>query len=263
MRPIDPRLLGRARAARTLLVVDVALGVAMALLVLAGATLAGPRRRPRVRRRVAASDRPPPRAAGARVRGARARSRGASRSPAAAPRPACSPSCGSRSSSGGCAASRPRSTAPRARSSRPPPCRASTALETLLRPLPAPARAGLHRAARGASRGWRRSTSSRRCVMLADAAARAGVHVADRPLRPSSAARERWQALRLLSTHFLDVVRGLPTLRAFNRGEAQTAAIARVGDALPADDDGHAARRASSPARCSSWRRRSASRSSR
>ncbi len=30
--------------------------------------------------------------------------------------------------------------------------------------------------------------------------------------------RERWQALRLLSTHFLDVVRGLPTLRAFNRG---------------------------------------------
>ena len=33
--------------------------------------------------------------------------------------------------------------------------------------------------------------------------------------------RERWLALRLLSTHFLDVVRGLPTLRAFNRGRAQ------------------------------------------
>ncbi len=43
-------------------------------------------------------------------------------------------------------------------------------------------------------------------------------------------AQERWQALRLLSTHFLDVVRGLPTLRAFNRGEAQTAEIARVAD---------------------------------
>ncbi len=41
--------------------------------------------------------------------------------------------------------------------------------------------------------------------------------------------RERWQALRLLSTHFLDVVRGLPTLRAFNRGRAQTATIADVG----------------------------------
>ena len=43
-------------------------------------------------------------------------------------------------------------------------------------------------------------------------------------------ARERWQALRLMAAHFLDVVRGLPTLRAFNRGEAQTAEIARVAD---------------------------------
>jgi thiol reductant ABC exporter CydD subunit len=42
--------------------------------------------------------------------------------------------------------------------------------------------------------------------------------------------RQRWQALRLLSAHFLDVVRGLPTLRAFNRGEAQSEQIARVSD---------------------------------
>ena len=42
--------------------------------------------------------------------------------------------------------------------------------------------------------------------------------------------RRRWQALRLLSTHFLDVVRGLPTLRAFNRSEAQAERIARVSD---------------------------------
>ena len=42
--------------------------------------------------------------------------------------------------------------------------------------------------------------------------------------------RERWLALRLLSTHFLDVVRGLPTLRACNRGHAQAAAIAEVGE---------------------------------
>ena len=41
--------------------------------------------------------------------------------------------------------------------------------------------------------------------------------------------RRRWEALRLLATHFLDVVRGLPTLRAFNRGEAQAEQIARVG----------------------------------
>ncbi len=43
-------------------------------------------------------------------------------------------------------------------------------------------------------------------------------------------ARERWQALRLLSTHFLDVVRGLPTLRAYNRGRAQAVVIEQVGD---------------------------------
>ncbi len=35
----------------------------------------------------------------------------------------------------------------------------------------------------------------------------------------------RWRALSQLATHFLDVVRGLPTLRAFNRGHAQAAAI--------------------------------------
>ena len=42
--------------------------------------------------------------------------------------------------------------------------------------------------------------------------------------------RERWLALRLLSTHFLDVVRGLPTLRAFNRGQAQAAVLDRIGE---------------------------------
>jgi thiol reductant ABC exporter CydD subunit len=43
-------------------------------------------------------------------------------------------------------------------------------------------------------------------------------------------ARERWQALSVLATHFLDVVRGLPTLRAFNRSEAQAAQIAEVSE---------------------------------
>jgi thiol reductant ABC exporter CydD subunit len=42
--------------------------------------------------------------------------------------------------------------------------------------------------------------------------------------------RERWLSLRLLSTHFLDVVRGLPTLRAFNRGVAQARTLADVGE---------------------------------
>jgi ATP-binding cassette, subfamily C, bacterial CydD len=42
--------------------------------------------------------------------------------------------------------------------------------------------------------------------------------------------RKRWDSLRLLSAHFLDVVRGLPTLRAFNRGEEQAARVADVSD---------------------------------
>jgi len=46
----------------------------------------------------------------------------------------------------------------------------------------------------------------------------------------SAGARSRanWQALVVLSAHFLDVVRGLPTLRAFNRGSAQISSIQRA-----------------------------------
>ena len=43
-------------------------------------------------------------------------------------------------------------------------------------------------------------------------------------------ARERWQALTILAQHFADVVRGLPTLRAFNRAQAQAEQIDVVGD---------------------------------
>jgi len=48
----------------------------------------------------------------------------------------------------------------------------------------------------------------------------------------SAGARSRanWQALVVLSAHFLDVVRGLPTLRAFNRGSAQIASIQETTD---------------------------------
>lgn len=42
--------------------------------------------------------------------------------------------------------------------------------------------------------------------------------------------RARWGALRMLSAHFLDVVRGLPTLRAFGRAEEEAARIGRVSD---------------------------------
>jgi thiol reductant ABC exporter CydD subunit len=42
--------------------------------------------------------------------------------------------------------------------------------------------------------------------------------------------RERWQALRRLSTHFLDVVRGLPTLRAFGRAGDELATLDAVNE---------------------------------
>jgi len=38
---------------------------------------------------------------------------------------------------------------------------------------------------------------------------------------------ERWHALRLLSSHFLDLVRGLPTLRAFGRSHDHFKAVGR------------------------------------
>ena len=44
-------------------------------------------------------------------------------------------------------------------------------------------------------------------------------------------AQARYAALARLSTHFLDVVRGLTTLRAFNRGEAQVERLAESGEA--------------------------------
>lgn len=42
--------------------------------------------------------------------------------------------------------------------------------------------------------------------------------------------RSRWRALSHLSAHFLDVVRGLETLRAHNRADAQVDAVRAVGD---------------------------------
>jgi thiol reductant ABC exporter CydD subunit len=42
--------------------------------------------------------------------------------------------------------------------------------------------------------------------------------------------RARWHALRALSTHFLDVVRGLPTLRLLNRSRLQAQTIGAVSD---------------------------------
>src|SRR5262245_29800993 len=42
--------------------------------------------------------------------------------------------------------------------------------------------------------------------------------------------RERWLALRSLSGHFLDVVRGLPTLRMLNRSRSEAESLGEVGE---------------------------------
>ena len=48
-------------------------------------------------------------------------------------------------------------------------------------------------------------------------------------------ARQRWQALALLGSHFLDVVQGLPTLRAYRREHAQERTLAEVGESYRAE----------------------------
>ncbi|HST33736.1 MAG TPA: thiol reductant ABC exporter subunit CydD [Solirubrobacteraceae bacterium] len=48
-------------------------------------------------------------------------------------------------------------------------------------------------------------------------------------------ARGRWRALALLSSHFLDVVKGLTTLRAYRREQAQAQTLARVGERYRAE----------------------------
>lgn len=48
-------------------------------------------------------------------------------------------------------------------------------------------------------------------------------------------ANARWRAMALLGAHFLDVVQGLPTLRAFRRERAQERALAEVGERYRAE----------------------------
>ena len=142
----------------------------------------------------------------------------------------------------GCGTSRWLSTEPARGRSRPRPCRASTVSR---RTSPATCRRSCWRcvvplAVLALAR--RRSIRSRPALMLLTL-----------PLVPvfmwlvgrytEERTRERWHALRLLSTHFLDVVRGLPTLRAFNRARHQAASVAERRRALPPRDDGDPSRR--------------------
>ncbi len=53
--------------------------------------------------------------------------------------------------------------------------------------------------------------------------------------RAQAHTQRRWRALALLSAHFLDVVRGLPTLRAHRRERAQAQILAGVGERYRAE----------------------------
>ena len=263
VRLLDPRLLRRARPrAPPARARRRRSASPPALLVLVQASPARADRRPRLRRR------PARRASRSTLvllalafAAARRAARGASRSPGAARRGACSRSSGSRSSSGGCARSRPRSTAPRAARSPPPPCRASTRSR---RTSPATCRrSSWPSIVPLAVLGWSpRSTCLGRAVMLLTLPLVpvfmwliGRLHRGAHPRALAGAAR---CSRRTSSTSSA----GLPTLRAFNRGRTQAAPIARRRASATAGDDGDAAGRLSSRARCWSSRRRSASRSS-
>ena len=181
-----------------------------------------------LRRRLARGPRPAARAPASPPPLGVRRPRGASRSQAGGRRRTCSRSFGSTSSSGGSATGRRRSTAPRAPRSRRSRWPASTRSRQR---SPATCRSSCS----PRSSLSRYSRSSPRSTSIS-----AGVMLLTLPLVPvfmwlvgrytERRTRERWQALARLATHFIDVVRGLPTLRAFNRAEAQAERIAQVSD---------------------------------
>ncbi len=99
----------------------------------------------------------------------------------------------------------------------------------VFRAVPPADRARVPRAACRALLGrGRRSHLGARHARHAPAGTR--VHVADRPLLRRNEAASDGRRSVLLANHYLDVVRGLPTLRAFNRSHAQTASIADVSE---------------------------------
>ena len=240
MRALDPRLLHRTRSARPLLAVDAAARLATALAVLAQASLlalivaeafaGAPLQRARDGVRPARD----------RVRGAGGGGMGdgghgppgrVERSVGASP--GARRAAPARAADGGRRRGRRRARRGGRGRHRGP--------RGLLRALPASGRAGLGRPVAGDRLGRVRRPAGR-ADHAAHAAAGAGVHVAHRPLHRGSARASAGRRCGSLSTHFLDVVRGLPTLRAFGRAEDQADGDRRGRRALSRRDDGDAAR---------------------
>ena len=258
VRPLDPRLLARTRGARPTLLLDVAFGFVATLLILAQADAVRGHRGARVRRRALA---PLGRwslfAAVVLARGVVAGAFETTGRRAAASRHVRAPA-----RAGVVGACAPRGSRPGARPGRwrPRPSRGSTvSRRTSRRYLPQVVLAALVPV----------------IVLLWTAVidlTSALIMLVTLPLIPvfmvligrytEARTRARWRALARLSNHFLDVVRGLPTLRAFNRGAAQAERIEAVSEDVPGDDDGDAPR-SFLPAPCSSWWQRSRRRSSR
>ena len=229
MRTLDPRLVRRARPVRTLLGVDAALGVGMALLVLLQATLHGARDRRGLRRR------------GARRRhdAARRRSRspsrraacwrGASRSRAAAPPWDVLSELRLAWSSGALRAQPAALDGVEGGEVAAAAVQGIDGLEAYFaRYLPQVVLAEVVPVAVLVQVAW--IDLDVRARHAADAAAGARVHVAHRALHRGARRGSGGWRCGSSPTHFLDVVRGLPTLRALNRGEAQAETIAEVGD---------------------------------
>ena len=174
----------------------------------------------------------------------------------------CSRSCGSTWSSGACATSRPRSTARESAEVATAAVAGVDALETLFaRYLPQLVLATVVPVAVLDLVASIDLVSAG--VMLLTLPLVPRLHVADRPRRPSAARASAGRRCGCSPTHFLDVVRGLPTLRAFNRGRGADGARSRASPTSTAARRWARCASRSSRAPCSSWRRRSASRSSR
>ena len=255
MKPFDPRLLRAVPAARRPVVVLAAVGIAQRPGDdRDGLRAVGARRRRR--RRHATSPTPLAWLLGARRRAGRARGRrrsGSRPGPASRCRRRCGPRCSRRlghrrrrrapRAGAGPSRSRPRGAAPSSRmppatsrrSCPPPSCRALAVATLVVVDWPS----AVDRAA--------------------DPAAAARLR---RPRRPGhrgvdrARSGARWPSL---SGHFLDVVRGLPTLVAFGRARRQVATVRRGHRAPPPRHDGHAAASRSCPRPCSSCSPRSRS----
>ena len=261
MRALDPRLLHRTRAARPLLAIDARARRRHRAGGAGAGEPAGADRRRGVRRRAAARARDGVRPARDRVRCCGAGSRGGWRSRDGGPHGACCPSCGWRSSSGACARSRWRSTAPKAGEIAAVAVDGIEALEGYFaRYLP---QAVLASVVPLLVIAWVAFVDLQAAlIMLLTLAAGAGVHVAHRPLHRAADARALAGAAA--------AVDALPRRRARPADAAGVRPRRGAGGRGRATSASATGRRpwrrcasASCRGPCSSWRPRSGSRSSR